>query len=489
MNRFILALTFVFTLAAQPVTLRVRITNHVEALPLERYVAGVLAGESSVFRSNEPLRAMAVVARTYGIKMRGRHKDEGFDLCDTTHCQRVDLHAITRRLEAATADTAQQMLWYQGKLAFTPYSKDCGGRSEDAGIAWPDLAAPYLRSRPDEACLRAQPSHWHWIAEPAAVERALKASGLRAPANVEKIGILDRTAGGRASLLLLSSSTESVRISAGSFRFAVGRELGWENMRSDLYDVHVAGGKWIFEGRGEGHGVGLCQLGAEQMGLAGRSFKEILSAYYPGTVLGVNAKGIPWQSLSNDSIMLWTTHPETDGSIIAQSERSLRSLRERSHFTEPKQIVLRLYPDVETFRDSTGEPGWVAAHTVGREIHLQPLTILRQRGGLEAALAHELAHALIEANAARDLPIWFREGLAGVLAGEKASGSAQVPREARLRQTADPKLAQQAYRDAVSATSLLVERYGEWAVLGWVKRGLPPEVINANPSQPSTKNK
>ena len=129
----------------------------VAQVPLERYVAGVLAGESSVFRSSEALKAMAVAARTYAVRLRGRHSAEGFDFCATTHCQRVDLGGIAARLEEAASATAGELLWWEGKPAFTCYTLDCGGRTEDGAAVWPDLAAPYLRAHEDAWCERAGP--------------------------------------------------------------------------------------------------------------------------------------------------------------------------------------------------------------------------------------------------------------------------------------------------------------------------------------------
>ncbi len=124
------ALTLTLALAvpacAATVTVKVRVETPRGAavldLPLERYVAAVLAGESSVFRSDAALRAMAVAARTYAVRMRGRHPAEGYDFCTTTHCQHVDLDGITPHLESIAAETAGELLWFEGKPAFTPYS-------------------------------------------------------------------------------------------------------------------------------------------------------------------------------------------------------------------------------------------------------------------------------------------------------------------------------------------------------------------------------
>jgi stage II sporulation protein D len=472
-------------------------TSHgvtVQTLPLERYVAAVLAGESGEFQSAEALKAMAVAARTYAVKMRGRHASEGFDLCDTTHCQRVELAGVTPRLEQAAADTAGELLWYEGKLAFTPYTRDCGGRTEDASALWPDLGAPYLKSHDDAYCTRAGTSAWQWAGDPRRIAEALRLSGLRAPAALDRVAILDRTASGRASTLVLAGGNEargneSVRISAGSLRFAVGRELGWNTIRSDRYEIRSSGGRVVFEGTGSGHGAGLCQRGAEQMGIAGRSYREILAYYYPGTVPGLNAKGLSWQRLGGETMSMLTARPDQDRAALAAAERLARGLAQRTQWPLPARMELRVYPDLDTFRNATGEPGWVAAHTTGTRIDLQPVEVLRSRGALDSTLGHELAHVLVESQAAAGLPLWFREGLAEFLESGRGSGVAHVPADAEFRQTADAARARRAYADAAAEVASLVQRYGETAVLGWVRRGLPAEVTKASASQAPTKSK
>jgi stage II sporulation protein D len=71
------------------------------------------------FRSTQALQAMAVAARTYAVRLRGRHAAEGYDFCSTTHCQHIELHGVTPRIEEAAAATMGEMLWYEGKPAFT----------------------------------------------------------------------------------------------------------------------------------------------------------------------------------------------------------------------------------------------------------------------------------------------------------------------------------------------------------------------------------
>ncbi len=463
-------------LQAAPPSVRVRDGNSTVELSLDQYVTAVLAGECSVFRSPEAIKAMAVAARTYAVRMRGRHSAEGYDFCSTTHCQRIDRGGITPRLQGIAAQTAGELLWYEGKLAFTAYTRDCGGRAEEAAAVWPDLAAPYLRSHDDPYCLRtARP--WQWTAEPAQVAAALLRSQLRTPRTVERVAILDRTVSGRARTLVLSGAGESVRISAGTFRFAIGRGLGWNNLLSDRYEIRTANGQPVFEGRGAGHGVGLCQLGADQMALEGRSYREILAFYYPGTAVGLNGRGISWQRLGGEQIALLTTHPDQDRGLLDTAERILHEITRETNLLAPRDIELRVYPDVETFRNATGEPGWVAARTDGRRIHLQPASLLRSKGALDSTIRHELLHATVEAQAAPALPAWFREGVVEYLdhAGSGAATS-RAPAEADLRQTKDEGRARRAYSDSRDTVAGLISRYGRTAVLGWLKTGLPKDV-------------
>ena len=211
-------------------TYKVSVGGHVVELPAERYVAGVLAGESSVFRNEEALNAMAVAARTYAARLRGRHAKEGFDFCSTTHCQRLDLDGINERVTKAAAATQGELLWFEGKPVFSVYSRNCGGRTE----VWPDLTVPYLRVRRDPYC---RPAAWTWSATPLQLILALKASGLSVPDDLVDVSILERTASGRAKTLALIGKNRSVPIAAGSFRFAIGRALGWNTLRSEQYEV------------------------------------------------------------------------------------------------------------------------------------------------------------------------------------------------------------------------------------------------------------
>jgi len=430
-------------------------------MQLDDYVAAVLAGECSIFRSDEALKAMAVAARTYAVRLRGRHAKDGYDFCATTHCQRVDQKAVTARLQAIADDTSGELLWFEGKPAFACYTRDCGGRTEDAQAVWQDLAAPYLVSHDDPYCQRSGAERWHWSGTPQQILAALQQSGLRAPPLIDQIAIRQTTASGRAQVLVLRGAGQVVPVSATSFRFALGRAIGWDTLRSDLYRVTMSSGRAVFDGTGAGHGVGLCQRGADRMGLEGRTYREILRFYYPGTAVGLTARGLTWNRLGGELVTLMTTQPNQDNFIVEQAERSARALSERTKLPLPRKIEIRIYPDLDTFRNATGAPGTVAGQTRGSRIDLQPVAVLRRREVFDSTLRHELLHVLVENRARPDLPIWFREGLVEYLDGSR--------RSARV--------------------NALVSRYGADAVLTWLTRGLPPEVKNSSDSKAAVNSK
>ena len=455
-------------------SVKVRIGNETVTLPLEHYVAAVLAGEAGTFRSGEARKAMAVAARTYAVRLRGRHSAEGYDFCSTTHCQHIELQSITPLLEEAAAATAGEMLWYEGKPAFTCYTRDCGGRTEDGATVWNE-PAPYLRSHEDPYCPAAK---WRWQADPRQIVVALRQSQLRTPPTVDHIDVVARTTSGRAQTLALEGAGGTVRVSASAFRFALGRALGWNTVPSDRYEIH-----WpAFEGTGSGHGVGLCQRGADRMGAMGRNYREILAFYFPGTALGVTGRGLSWEHLGGERVTLLTTAPSSDSVVLALAERELAAAAARLHVQSPSGVEIRAYPDLDSFRNATGEPGWVAARTDGRRVHLQPVSILRSRGVLESTVRHEMLHVVLESQAAAGLPAWFREGLAAYLSGHTGRSAPGEP-DSAMRQRASAADARGAYDQAAATVSQLVARYGETAVLSWVANGLPAEVRDARKIQ------
>jgi stage II sporulation protein D len=406
---------------------------------MEEYVAAALAGECGNLRSAEALKAMAVTVRTYAARFRGRHQAEGFDFCDTTHCQRLRPDAVDGRLEQAARDTAGELLWYEGAPAYAYYSQDCGGVTEAAASVWPDQSHAYLISVKDSFCTRQGRSGWRFAVSPAALRTALEKAGLSAPARIDEVTVSQRSDSGRAREIRLRGEGGEVRVAATSLRFAVGRTLGWDSLKSTLFDVRREGGQFVFRGYGAGHGVGLCQKGADVMGSEGRTYRDILAFYYPGASVGQSARSFAWRRINGERVELWTTAPGRDQRLVPVADAALREAEAISGMHARVRPLVRVYPTVTAFRNATGEPGEVAGDERGRVIRLQP-------DPAPQTVLHEMLHFVMESNTRPDVPLWFREGLAAWLAGDRA-----VPERMRA----------------------LVARHGRAELLGWLRTGLP----------------
>lgn len=453
-------------------------------MPLEEYVADVLAAESGGFENAESQKAMAVVARTYAMRFLGQHAKDGFDFCDTTHCQAFGWKGAKTTVRSAVNATRGEVLRYDGKPAEAYYHQNCGGITAAASEVWPGVTEPYLTTHTDGYCAARGTMLWETTLRVAEIERSLRASALSTPAGWRTVEIVERSESGRALRLKLAGGTGGNSFVAGStFRFAVNRALGWEKIRSNLFEVRSAGDSVVFSGRGSGHGVGLCQVGAEEMAREGKSYQEILNFYYPGTQIAAPAltNEVQWQKRSSERVELLSTQPAADSAILPIAERILKEEEEFIGWKANNGVELRVYPTLDAYRNTTGQPGWVAASTRGRTIRLQPLKELEKRAIVESTLRHEIFHVLVESKAKAATPFWFREGIVLFLANPSVQGAApdamadeQI--ESVLRQPKSRDELAKAYAAAQSRVAALVAQYGKDAVLGWLSGGIPGDV-------------
>src|SRR5262249_55775112 len=443
----------------------------VATMPLEDYVAAALQGESANFQHPESLKAMAVAVRTYAARFRPRHADEGFDFCDNTHCQNLNFTGPMPSVQAAVAATRGQLLWYQGSPAATYYHQNCGGTLAAGEEVWPTVRAPYLREHADPYCRQGAPLPWKTEFTRAEFEKALRGHGLTVPAAWSTLEIVTRGASGRATKLAFRvPGRDPQLISASTLRFAIGRSFGWNRVRSDLYEVEASAATVTFKGRGAGHGVGLCQAGAEEMARQGQTYRQILAFYYPGTQLGATAQGLNWQQRESGLFQLLSTQPEEDSALLSVAQQVLETAQTDLGWKLDSKIQLRVFPTLDAYRNTTGQPGWIAAYTRGHRISLQPLAVLRDKSILESTLRHEFTHLLVEARAHTSTPLWFREGLVLYFADRDRPSSpvamTEAETEAALASAASQESLERAYAAARTRVARMVEQNGKETVLG-----------------------
>jgi stage II sporulation protein D len=253
----------------------------------ESAVASVVAAETSR-REPEALMAIAVVVRTFMRSHAGRHSSEGFDFCDTTHCQlyrgeqdlsdRVASPAVSR----AVARTAGQVLSFEGRPVEGYYTAACGGLSATPSMVWGGSTSyPYGRIV-CRWCQHSRFSKWERSADANHILDSLSAfiASKLSPA-AELITGGDQASGFVQSVTVRDGSKRVV-LNTDAFRRAIGLRLGWNTVLSPTFTVERRGTRFIFRGRGFGSQVGLCEEGAIAQAAAGRGYREILSFYYPG---------------------------------------------------------------------------------------------------------------------------------------------------------------------------------------------------------------
>jgi stage II sporulation protein D len=285
---------------AAPPTIRVGLRDGnrvtIRKVPFETYVQAAIlsefappAGDPDVVE--HMLEVQAVIGRTYALAHLGRHESEGFDVCSTTHCQLFEPSRLTRSKWApqsaeAVRRTTATVLWFGSSPADALYHSDCGGRTSRADDVWRGLGRPYLVSVPDDGpAEKAHAAVWRYEAADAALIAALnKDSRTRIGARLTGIQVLDRDQTGRAEQIALHGSQERV-VRGEDLREVLGQSFGSRSIKSTWFTVEHTGGAYLFEGRGFGHGVGLCQAGALARIRAGAKLPAVLDVYFPGTKL------------------------------------------------------------------------------------------------------------------------------------------------------------------------------------------------------------
>jgi len=462
-----------WTILGTPSTMRALIT-----IPIERYVAAALNGESALDEPLESLKAMAIVARTYALVNRHRHAAEGFDLCDSTHCQALRFQAPRALIEQAVRETAGETLWYGAHRASIYITQHCGGIAEKATNVWPELHAPYLESHPDPYCLRRSPATWHADIDMSQAIKIFREQHWNPPSHIDSARIIKRTSTGRAALIEIAGQDKKTLISASSLRFAINRALGWNQLRSDWFDISLKNGSLHFDGKGYGHGVGLCQTGAWQMATEGHTYSEILNFYYKGTQPRITPEDSGWKTFQANGWTLLTTSSPDDllktGDAMWAKAQSL---------FPPKSVIhptVQALPTTELFRQMTNQPGWILASTRGSNIFLQPLNILKKNGSTADTLLHEFLHALIEQEATPQTPLWLREGLVEALAENPHTQTTQpslAAIETALAHPTNAEASQQAHTASGRIVQTLINQHGLPTVRSWLHTGIPPKQL------------
>lgn len=276
----------------------------VNRLGVEDYLLGVVSAEMGRRGSNEvaALAAQAVVSRSYALRNRGRNAARGFDLEAGVADQAYGgVEAETPEGGAAVRATTGQVLTYRGALISAFFHSTCGYATATPSEAFRGIGdAPYLRSVPDR-----RPGggyycdispRFRWTAEWDAVSlrdilrrttgRVLGVSEATID-EVRDVHVQHTGRSGRVTELRIRVSQGEVPVYAPDLRSVFmtpdGRPLGSTAIQLHPEREGDRLTRLVIAGAGWGHGVGMCQWGAVGRARAGQDFREILTAYFPGT--------------------------------------------------------------------------------------------------------------------------------------------------------------------------------------------------------------
>jgi stage II sporulation protein D len=256
----------------------------------ESVVASVVAAETGGVDAKEALKTMAVIARTYMAAQETRHAGEGFDFCDTTHCQfyRGEEWADNPagQLTAIAVDETRGLcLWSSDAMLDGYYTAACGGLTVTPGMIWGGAGRTSYVYRRIFCSWCRDGAYWRWTR--AAGAEAVLASLADAvgfhPSPRAALETQSDKATGFVWAVVLRDGTRKSVMTADAFRRAVGMKLGWNTVRSPTFTVQRRGPRFVFQGKGFGSQVGLCVSGAIAQARKGRTYSQILSYYFPGS--------------------------------------------------------------------------------------------------------------------------------------------------------------------------------------------------------------
>ena len=270
----------------------------VNSLSLEDYLKGVLPLEMPAGNNNEnyeALKAFAICARTYSFNKLSENKatfDVYIDTRDQVYGGVESEKEITNK---AVDETRDMILTYNGKPAITFYSAACGGHTENVANVFPSAGAnlPYLAGIKDgdePYCSIAPKFEWTEIYTEDSIIDRLKSAGQIDNTNykIADIEVASRFESGRVNELRINlksndSDDKVVSLFGNNIRSVIRTSDNKGILKSNLFDISINGDNITITGKGNGHGVGLCQWGSIYLSRIGWNFKDILNHYFPGT--------------------------------------------------------------------------------------------------------------------------------------------------------------------------------------------------------------
>lgn len=264
---------------------RLRLINLVS---MNNYLAGVVECEGGPGHTETYYMVQAIMSRTYALKYKEKHRGDGFQLCDQVHCQAY----YHRQMKTPSINHAviltdgMVMVDKKNRLIDAFFYANCGGQTCDASYVW-NVSIPYLTPFRDTFCINTSQARW--------------------TTKIPKQKWVDFLVSNYDYPISDSAYREKIFHFVQHERkaFFHGSELGIPlrdirhefSLKSTFFSCYEHEEFVVLEGRGYGHGVGLCQEGAMAMARQGYHFTQILSFYFPQVIIRFLEKSDYFQHL------------------------------------------------------------------------------------------------------------------------------------------------------------------------------------------------
>ncbi len=244
---------------------KMRIINR---LDMEKYIAAVIEAEGGNNAPTEYYKAQAVLIRTFTIKNLYKHAEEGFDLCDDVHCQAYNSRCSQHPeiIEATRTTTGKVLCDQSDILIMSPFHSNCGGMTSSAGMVWQkDL--PYMVSVRDPFCLNSPHATWNYSVSREAWDTFIT-------------GYTKNNIDYQRYNFSFNCPTRTKLILIHGIELNLRTVREYFGLKSAFFSIIDKGDSLVFNGRGYGHGVGMCQEGAMEMARVGYNWLDIVHFYF-----------------------------------------------------------------------------------------------------------------------------------------------------------------------------------------------------------------
>ncbi len=243
----------------------------VNIVDIEDYVAGVVESEAGPGSTLEYYKLQAILCRTYSLSNSRKHEIDSFNLCDQVHCQAYKGKTENAIILKAVTDTRGLVIVDESlNLISATFHSNCGGQTANSEDVW-SLSATYLRGKTDTFCLQMPHARW---------KKVLSQKDWLSYLSTKFKYAINDTARYAKALSFSQSKGRLVFFDDKESKVPLKIIRADQQLKSTYFSITPQNDSLLFDGRGFGHGVGLCQEGAMYRAQLGASYKDIINFYY-----------------------------------------------------------------------------------------------------------------------------------------------------------------------------------------------------------------